>query len=649
MNNTTGRAKLIPDKAVVDEEKTIALVYTAGENGIKKGGSIKISVFGRNAVDNFQTENTQGPGHVYALSSKGDKLEVLAENLNLNRTVTVKVKKDIRPYEEVRIIFCLKMKPYTHQNVFNVRLDVWGDKIFLKLPDPPVLTIKNEKVDRLIAILPSTVIVNSPVELLVKAVDKFGNIVKDYKGRISLLSPDIKASLPQEYIFLKEDKGMHIFKDIKFSVAGIQTVKIKDEEKSLTAESNPVEVSAEEPKYHIFWGEIHGHTMLSDGLETPDCYFKWARDMEKLDFSALTDHAYGNDLEELDTPSLTDSDKNMAWRKDFPSAQFPFYPGRIARWAITKYVTHNFNQPGKFVTLLGYEWTGGHKGVVRCGNHGHKNVYYLDDDGPCINYADEEGENPDRLWDTLKTIKGERVITIAHHPAYPQDFGVTGTDWSFHSDDIQPLVEIYSKHGCSESSDSPYPLIKQAKGQYVQDALARGYKLGITAGSDTHISRPGSECPEASKELQYKSGLTAVFAEELTRQGIFEALKKKRCYGTTHPRIILRFEINGHIMGEEITARDERKIKIKVAGTNKIKNIDIIRNNQNVYIHKGEKNTEEFEYIDQQKISEILDDFSIRVIFYYVRVTQIDGEMAWSSPIWIKRIEQTNSNVKDEV
>ena len=41
---------------------------------------------------------------------------------------------------------------------------------------------------------------------------------------------------------------------------------------------------------HLVWGDLHGHSGLSDGTGTADDYFRYARDVARLDVIALTDH-----------------------------------------------------------------------------------------------------------------------------------------------------------------------------------------------------------------------------------------------------------------------------------------------------------------------------------------------------------------------
>ena len=125
----------------------------------------------------------------------------------------------------------------------------------------------------------------------------------------------------------------------------------------------------------------------------------------------------------------------------------------------------------------------------------------------------------------------------------------------------------------------------------------------------------------------YNGGLTAVFAKEKTRESIWKALYERRCYATTGPRIYLEFSINGYPMGSELNA-NKRKLDIYCIGTYFVFQIEVIKNNRT--IHRTESNSPEcrFSFDD---IPEREEDF------YYIRIIQQDKEMAWSSPIWVRK------------
>ena len=140
--------------------------------------------------------------------------------------------------------------------------------------------------------------------------------------------------------------------------------------------------------------------------------------------------------------------------------------------------TERFHEPGRFVTLLGYEWTNW--------IHGHRHVLYFGDDGEVLELA-----RP-RLRDAAAScgsaLRGQPALTFAHHSAG----GPIATDWSFPPDpELEPVTEIVSVHGTSEASDSPGPIYGPVPGNFVRDVLDRGYRLGFVGSGDSHDGHPG--------------------------------------------------------------------------------------------------------------------------------------------------------------
>lgn len=86
--------------------------------------------------------------------------------------------------------------------------------------------------------------------------------------------------------------------------------------------------------------------------------------------------------------------------------------------------------------------------------------------------------------------------------------------------------------------------------------------------------------------------------------------------------------MDGHLMGEEYRTDSDREISVRVIGTALISTIEILKDNQVIFTHKGQKEAEEFAWSDKTPLNG-------KGSYYYVRVTQQNGEMAWSSPIWV--------------
>jgi len=132
-------------------------------------------------------------------------------------------------------------------------------------------------------------------------------------------------------------------------------------------------------------------------------------------------------------------------------------------------------------------------------------------------------------------------------------------------------------------------------------------------------------------------GLAAVWASELSRQAVFEALWNRRTYAVSGSRIFLDFKVNGHMMGDEFALRSAdqpRDVRIVIAGTAAIKQVELIHNNAIVKTWPGNKKWDmELDFQHAGRLEGLTAD--VRTNYYYVRVLQDNGHMAWSSPVWV--------------
>lgn len=81
-----------------------------------------------------------------------------------------------------------------------------------------------------------------------------------------------------------------------------------------------------------------------------------------------------------------------------------------------------------------------------------------------------------------------------------------------------------------------------------------------------------------------------------------------------------------------------RAITVKVYGTSRISRIDIVRNNADICSYRGDNEVVQFRWVDAQDLTRIsIPRPASRhpLTYYYVRVLQEEGEMAWSSPVWL--------------
>ena len=128
--------------------------------------------------------------------------------------------------------------------------------------------------------------------------------------------------------------------------------------------------------------------------------------------------------------------------------------------------------------------------------------------------------------------------------------------------------------------------------------------------------------------IPYQGGLAAVLAPELSRAAVFDAMYERRCYATTGARTYLDFRLDGRLMGSElkVTRGTAVQYNIVVSGTDRIAKIELIQADREGVLWTYDGNR----FVRLQ--DELLFDKST---WTYVRITQADREMAWSSPIWV--------------
>lgn len=362
-------------------------------------------------------------------------------------------------------------------------------------------------------------------------------------------------------------------------------------------------------EHKVFFGDIHTHSGESPAGPEHGCGAGTAED----------NYWYARHVANLDVYSLTDHDCFMdepLWRREM----------RLADEQC---------EPGKFVTLPAFEWSS-------C-MYGHRNVYYLHSDNPFFlgkhgrDYWLKDVESPVDLWSHLDDLarRDRPAITVPHHPTASSH----PLSWDFYHPGYDRLVELYSCWGRHEFPENPYKGYGSDRFEdlYVQRALGRGLRLGFMASSDGHDGHPGdAQSPHTKHHHLYHhlgSGRVAILANELTREAVFDSLQRRLCYATTGEPIVLGFRLNDHPMGSEL-CRDESGehplLSVRCLACTHIESVEIVKNGRVVQsgVEPQTYNTLELEWIDEEGLDPAEN-------YYYVRVTQRDGEMAWSSPIWV--------------
>lgn len=460
---------------------------------------------------------------------------------------------------------------------------------FLLVRNPPVLRFVPDRASAMEVTIPSGSVVGKPFDAVVRLRDQYHNVATDYCGRVRLFAGLPGASRVQaEHRFAPDDGGVYSFNCPGFETPGIHRITAIDEASGFFARSNPTRTTLREQPHSVFWGDTHCHSCLSaDTAAINDCVRRPAGD-----------YAYARDVADLDFCMVTDHVEDLADEE----------------WRETRSAAAEACEPGRFVTFSGFEAT-----FYPSRSNGDRNVYFAADDEERVS----SGTTQD-LYDNLRQRRTPTMV-IPHMHA--------GANWDLHDPTLERVVEIYSHWGCGLSPESVPPLVpprhNRPDASYVHGALERGLRLGFIASADHSYGHPGDDFWWSLSS--YNGGLAAVCAPSLTREGIWQGLWDRHCYATTRTRILLEFEIDGHVMGDEFSAREPgraRHVRIGAYGTAPIERLEVVKNGR-VWHAAGGSDALDVEL-------ELADDKPERETdYYYLHVAQADGEQAWSSPIWV--------------
>ncbi|MXZ26515.1 MAG: DUF3604 domain-containing protein [Caldilineaceae bacterium SB0665_bin_21] len=415
---------------------------------------------------------------------------------------------------------------------FMVLIDPDRSDSWHRLPPVEGLSIVPGPPERLVVIAPDHGLVGETRTLTIRAEDRWGNASMPVHARpkVRELCEEPAGPLLElgEAVVCADPPVVHV--PVRYKASGLTRLEVHLPDSDLSTQSNPVRIATEPPKWRRFWGDMHsGQSEVGCGVGSMAEHFTYARDAAGLQFITHqgNDHYVSRDL-----------------------------------WDLTRTETENFHEPGRFITFLGCEWS------APTSDGGDRNVFYRHDE-PRLRRSgrffqeDEPDPEPDLTTAEpfLEAMRHEPVLINMHVGGRP-----TNLDW--HAPEIERLAEIHSTHGTSE--------------WFIKDALRRGYRVGITAGTDGITGRPGACHPGWRNNRNVRNGLTAVYAEELTRTGIWEALSARRCYATSGERIGLWFEVDGQPMGSLLTTAGDPLATIEVEGTAPLESIELLRDDRQI-------------------------------------------------------------------
>jgi hypothetical protein len=493
-----GSVKLTPaGPFVAGSYAELVLSYVAGTFGIDDTGMLKVSWRTTSDMSKPQFTDPKAANFTTVEASNGAKLEIWFDRLNIRpwaNTILIRVG---RGYLRKGDTITLRMGDrrqgspgYRLQTncenkvALRTSVDAFAAYEFTELPDQPCFDLIAGPAAGWKAIWPSLAIVGQPFRLALVAEDMWGNPTGEARARLTLRASRPLRGLP-DIVDIKPDTAPYVIDGITAEAPGDVELNVTDESGHNLARANPMRVVNETPALRRYWADLHGQSGETIGMGTAQEYFHYARDKAFVDIVAHQ----GNDFQ------ITD-----------------------AFWRELNELTAKFDEPGRFVCIPGYEWSG------NTGMGGDRNIFYRREGRPIrrSSHILVEGQTSTPALYTARelfeAIKDEDAAVIAHVGGRYADIKMA------HDGRLERTVEVHSSWGTFE--------------WLLHDAFDMGYRVGVVCHSDDHKGRPGATRPGAST-FGAIGGLSCYFMPELTRDAVFDALRRRRHYGTTGTRIFI--------------------------------------------------------------------------------------------------------------
>lgn len=612
-----GHMGIEPDSPVVAGSRgTWRIIYTAGARGMAVGGALRIRPPQRGMVRwevGMVTAEASRPGSTCRVQlinchpityhwrqAPTIQVDLFGASLRAGDTLTVTLGE--RGGYSRGYFVRARAQDHAHRDaIWDAWVDTEGNK---SLPpertiDDPWVPLEPIRMDvrpgppaRLSVVVRQPAPGETQARVLIVARDTYGNFCDDYAGPLRVLTGtqehDVELQGGRATIELTAPSGQ------------VARYCALDAEAELIGASGPAAPGFGDLAGHtVYFGDLHvmtGEGIIASALEGTEYAYRWGRDVGGLDFCVAT-----NNLNCWDEDTALDN---------------------------------RFNEPGEFVTIPAFEIG------FRIG---HKNVYF-----PRTDATKPDGSSPEALFASLE---GQEALVIPHHTSVHSESSYetfwTEHDFDTHNPRFERLIEITQDRGSMEVEEAGGNVYFGGSGSSVWQALQRGMKVGFVGGTDNHRAQPGeprSPLGGLDPDEVAVGGLTAVFARELTREAIWEALYARRCYATQGQRTLLSFALAGYPMGSLLSPAESKPFAEKrvftysIVGHRPITRIELVRSDGAVFDLAPQPHPGLEPVSGAHKDESALRDIEAAedAVFYYLRIAEADGRMAWSSPIWLQ-------------
>lgn len=360
-------------------------------------------------------------------------------------------------------------------------------------------------------------------------------------------------------------------------------------------------------QYNFYYGNIHSHTDYSDGnkdsatsgVSIPFESYNYAKNSYHIDFWGISEHNHFN------------ANNN---------------PGMLlSHYAEGLYQADIANDDGHFVCLYGMEF-----GTISQGGHivtyGVPGLVGWEDIGGSPNYDIYCALNDfGSYWDIVKSYP-KAFSTLAHPETGDYNSLLDGAAFSAAADSTIVGTAIRSGSAFSTTDDYSDAPATEYESKY-KKCLSRGYHVGPTIDHDNHYTTFGRTLP----------GRTVVLATKLYRDSIIAAYQQRRFYASDDWNTEVMYTLNGNPMGSINTINTDPSINISVSDVDAADNVSMIElfygvPGSGIYatVLVAASNNNTLSYTHQTVAGE--------QFYYYARITQTDGDIIWTAPIWIKRV-----------
>jgi hypothetical protein len=296
-----------------------------------------------------------------------------------------------------------------------------------------------------------------------------------------------------------------------------------------------------------FFADLHNHCNISYAHGPLEAALANAR--QRLDICSVTGHAHW--------PDMPSRDGKIDHIIDFHVEGF----AKLERgWKEDLEVMQAHDREEEFIVFPGYE--------IHSMDAGDYTLLTSGFDAEIL-YPRSIAELRDLL--EREPALRERLLPFPHHIGYKN--GRRGINWERFSGEVFPLVEIYSMHGCAEEDENDHPFLHTMGPGTGYGTVRHGLgpmrkKFGLLGNTDHHSAHPGS----------YGHGFSGIWAPDLKRQSIWNALYRRRTYALSADKMELQFAVNGAPMGAEAALRRQQEIEFYLRAGGPLDYVDVIRN-----------------------------------------------------------------------